>query len=213
VRISGDDHFDIEKNNKYHTNDHHESSYQQVDDKLHYGSSSSYNGPSYRKQEPIYKVHKEEPSYHTIHKQEPSYLIHKEEPSYKMQNYKQEPSYMVHKEGPSYTMQNYEKEIPYKTYQQEPIYKSHHDSYPISTHYKESDKQHSYKEMSGYGKQEQYHDNMDVHDLYRNNYKEATELVSNAGIHRYSAKLKAPIMVKMTTMNNNKNVYNKQYDY
>jgi len=86
VTLSDEDQPDIEKKvkediyvkysqnyNKYHMDDHHESSYHQVADKLQYGSSISYNRPSYQKQEPItYNVHKEEPSYHTTHKQETS---------------------------------------------------------------------------------------------------------------------------------------------
>ncbi len=128
-----------------------------------------------------------------VAKKQPTYLVHKEGSSY----------YPVHKQEPTY-----KQETPlYKAYQQ-----SHHDSYQQPTHYKESNhKQHSYKET--YGKQDQYQDSMDSHDLYHNNYKEATELISNSGIQRYSAKSKAPVIVKMTTMNNNKNVYNKQYGH
>ena len=218
MTISGDDHYDVEKQvkgdtyvkntqnyNKYQMDDHHESSYHQVDDKHHYGSSnsykgSSYNRPSYQKQEPTYKVHKEEPSYKV-----PSYqMTHKQEPSYMVQ--KKQPSYMARKEEPSYKMQSYKQETPYKTYQQ-----SHHDSYHQPTHYKESNKQQSYKDT--YGKQDQHQDNRDGHDLYHSNYQQAYELISNAGMHGYSTKSKAPIVVKMTTMNNNKNVYNKQYDH
>jgi len=168
----------------------HESPYHKEDDQLYYGSSnhkgSSYSQPTHYK-EPVYKTN----SYKMPSYKEPSYKTKSyKEPTYKPATYK-EPSYKAHTyKEPSYKVPAY-KEPTYMvpTYKQESSYKQ-------PSHYKD--------ERDSYYKDDQYHRETEMED----HYSKATSLIPS----QYHGKGATPVIVKMTTMNNNKNVYNKQYD-
>jgi len=201
---------------------HQTHAYKQEQSYIPYGQKFAKPVTSRRtiyREKPSYKIYKEEPKYReeedeeeqpsykaTMHKEEPSYEpdIYKEESSYKRLTYsKDEPAYnpemlyknKAYKEGPSYKKEpSYNPSVMYKALQpaSKPAYKE----------------EPSYKESSGNDKR--YGEKVHISKTDGKSYHIKAPGGYVPGIYR-NTESKTPVVVKMVTMNNNKNVYNKQY--